>query len=185
MKICLVTKNSHKAEEIASVMKEFNIGIEQIKEEKYEPKEMSLKQVAEYNAKYFYDKYKKPVAIDDTGVFFKAYPNFPGSHPKLMFELLGYKGLLKLLEGESKEAEFRTVVGYCDEKGVKTFTGTLEGEIDIKVNDPESDVLPYERIILVRGKPLSSFSRDEKNIISHRAKAFAGLANYLNKSADK
>ena len=182
MKIYLITKNPHKVEEIKTVMKEFNIEVEQIADEKVESKDMDLKDVAEYNAKFFYQKYKKPVAIDDTGVFFKAYNNFPGSHPKLMFERLGYKGLLKLLENEKKEAEFKTVVGYCDEKGVKIFEGTLRGQIDIKVYDMNKDVLPYERIFLVNKKPLSSFSRKEKNKISHRASAFRKLAQYLRKN---
>jgi len=178
-KIFLVTKNKHKVEEISTVLKEFGIAVEQISDDKYEPKDMDLKQVAEYNAKLFYKKYKKPVAVDDTGVFFKAYPDFPGSHPKLIFELIGYKGLLKLLENEKREAEFKTVVGYCDSKGVKTFEGVLNCIADTKVNDIDIDVLPYERILLVNGKPLSSFSRDEKNKISHRAKAFRKLAEWL------
>jgi XTP/dITP diphosphohydrolase len=181
MKIYLVTKNKHKVEEVSAVLKEFNIEVEQIADEKVETKEMNLREVAEYNARTFYERYKKPIAIDDTGVFFKAYPDFPGNHPKLMFELLGYKGLLKLLENENNEAEFRTVVGYCDKNGVKIFEGTLKCTADTKVNDIDVDVLPYERILLVNGKPLSKFSREEKNRISHRANAFRKLGNYLTK----
>jgi XTP/dITP diphosphohydrolase len=184
-KIYLVTKNIHKVEEIKTIMKEFNIEVEQIADEKFESKDMDLKEVAEYNAKFFYEKYKKPVAIDDTGVFFKAYNDFPGSHPKLMFELLGYKGLLKLLENESKKAEFKTVVGYCDKNGIKVFEGILEGEIDSKVHDESKDVLPYERIFLVNKKPISAFSREEKNKISHRAVAFRKLGDYLRKVESK
>ena len=52
--------------------------MEQIVEEKFEPSDMDLKQIAEYNAKFFYEKFNKPVMVDDTGVFFKAYDNFPG-----------------------------------------------------------------------------------------------------------
>jgi XTP/dITP diphosphohydrolase len=179
MKLYLITKNKHKVDEIKTVMKEFSIEVEQIADEKLESKDMNLRQVAEYNAKFFYQKYKKPIAIDDTGVFFKAYTDFPGSHPKLMFDSLGYKGLLKLLENEKREAEFKTVVGYCDESGLKTFEGILKGEIDTKINDVNKDVLVYERIFLVNKKPLSSFSREEKNKISHRASAFRKLAEYI------
>jgi XTP/dITP diphosphohydrolase len=179
MKIYLVTKNPHKVEEAKASLEKFGISVEQINEEKYEQKDMSLEEVAKYNAKFFYEKYKKPVVIDDTGVFFRAYPNFPGNHPKMMFELLGYKGLLKLLENETREANFITVVGYCDEKGVKIFTGSMGCVADSKVNDMEKDVLPYERILLVDKRPLSSFSREEKNRISHRAIAFGKLGEFL------
>ncbi|MBN2367400.1 non-canonical purine NTP pyrophosphatase [Candidatus Woesearchaeota archaeon] len=179
MKIFLVTKNPHKVREVSAVLDEFGIEVGHLPEEKYEPKEMDLRQVAEYNAKKFYEKFKKPVAVDDTGVFFRAYPEFPGNHPKLMFELIGYKGLLKLLEGEDREAEFRSVVGYCDEKGVKVFEGALKCVADTKAHDLDKDVLPYERILLVDGRSISQFSREEKNNISHRAAAFRKLGKWL------
>ena len=181
MKLYFITGNIHKLNEAEAVFSEFNIEIEQLKEDKHEPKEMNLKQVSEFNADYFYKKYKKPIIVDDTGVFFKAYPEFPGNHPKLMFELLGYKGLLKLLENEERGVQFRTVVSYCDENGLKSFTGKLDSIADNKVNDLDKELLPYERILLVNNKPISQFSRQEKNAISHRAKAFRKLAIWLNK----
>jgi len=114
MRLYFITKNKHKIQEAKAVFAEYGIDIEQIAQDKKEPKDMNIEQVAKLNAHFFYNKYKKPVIVDDTGVFFHAYENFPGSHPKLMFELLGYKGLLKLVEGENRKAEFRTVIAYCD-----------------------------------------------------------------------
>ena len=178
MKLYLVTGNKHKVQEVSAVMDKYGIVVEQIDAQKYEPKDMDLKDVARYNAEQFYKKYKKPIAVDDTGVFFEAYPEFPGNHPKLMYNLLGYRGLLKLLEGEDREAHFETVVGFCDGE-TKVFEGTLHCTVDTKVNDRDVDVLPYERIFLVDGRPLSQFRRVEKNRISHRAKAFEKLAAYL------
>lgn len=160
-------------------MSEFNIELVQVKEEKIEPKELSIEEVAELNAKHFYEKIKKPVIVDDTGIFFKAYPDFPGNHPKLMFNLLGYKGLLKLLEGEDRSAFFKTIAAYYDGITLKTFQGILKGTISEEVSGQEIDVMPYERIFLVNGKKLCDFSREEKNKISHRAIAFKDLAKWL------
>jgi len=184
MKIHLITKNKHKVQEAISVFSEFNIEIKQLSEEKYEPDDMDLKQIAEQNARYFYEKYKKPVLVDDTGIFFKAYDNFPGNQPKRYFQELGYEGLLKKLEGKNRKAYFKTVVSYCDKFGVKTFEGVLDCVADTKVNDLDVDILPYERILLVDGMPLSQFSREDKNKISHRAIAFRNLAEWLNKRSD-
>ena len=125
MRLYFATGNSHKIKEAKAVFSEFAIEIIQFDYEKYEPKEMGLKEVSEYNAKAAFEKIRKPVIVDDTGVFFKAYPNFPGNHPKLIFDLLGYKGLLKLVDGENREAEFRTVVSYYDGNILKSFTGEL------------------------------------------------------------
>ena len=180
MKIYLITKNKHKVAEVKTVMKEFDIEVEQIAEKKVEEKGKSLTEVAEHNAKLFYEKYKKPIVVDDTGVFFKAYPNFPGSQPKRIFNEIGYQGLLKKLEGKNKEAYFKTVVGYYDGSILKTFEGILECKADDKVHDRDVDVLPYERILMVDNKPLSRFSRKDKNKISHRAKAFRKLGKWIN-----
>lgn len=176
-KIYFVTKNKHKLEEARLVLK--NIIVEQIPEDKVEDKESSIKEIAKKNAFLFYKKYKKPIIVDDTGVFFKAYKNFPGSNPKLIFNLIDYKGIFKLLENENREAYFITLLCYKDEKNFKIFEGKLNGVIDYKVNDITKDVLPYERIFLVNGKPFSSFSREEKNKISHRAIAFRKLYRWL------
>lgn len=178
MKLYFVTKNKHKVGEAEAALSGYGIEIEQLAEEKVERKDMKLEEVARYNAENFYERYKKPVIVDDTGVFFEAYPDFPGNHPKLMFDLLGYKGLLKLVGGESRKGLFRTVVAYCDGK-TTIFTGEMRCILDTKVHDPEKDVLPYERIFLYEGKPLSDFSRQEKNAVSHRAKAFRKLAEFL------
>ena len=179
IKIYLVTGNRHKLEEARQALAGFPVSVAQLKEEKYEPKEMSLEEVSAYNAELFFKKYRRPICVDDTGIFFKAYPNFPGSHPRLIYEMLGYKGIFKVISGEVRDAFFKTAVGYCDEKGVKIFSGILKCRADIRVNDPDKDVLPYERIMLIDGKALSSYSREEKGRISHRSIAFRKLGEYL------
>ncbi len=180
MELYFATKNRYKFEEVKSILDKYNIVCRHTRLDKLEPKDMELSEVALMNAKEFYKKLKKPVAVEDTGIFFRAYPNFPGSHPKLMFNLLGYKGLLKLLEGEDRRAEFKSVIGFCD-GDVRLFEGKLEGEISTKVHDREVDVMPYERIFLHNGKPLSMLTRKEKNSISHRSRAFTKLALWLKK----
>ncbi|MBU0757540.1 MAG: non-canonical purine NTP pyrophosphatase [Nanoarchaeota archaeon] len=181
MKIQFITKNRHKFEEVEKVMKEFDIELVQLSEDKIEPKELNIREIAELNAKHFFEKTGKPVMVDDTGVFFFAYPNFPGNHPKLMFNLLGYKGLLKLIDNEENHAEFRTIAAFYDGKELKVFEGVLEGEIGQKVFGKDRDVMPYERIFLVEGKPLCDYTREEKNRFSHRAKAFREMGEWLRK----
>jgi XTP/dITP diphosphohydrolase len=181
MDLYLVTKNRHKYEEVKSIIEQYGLSLYQIKDDKNEPKGKNLKEIALSNARYFYEKYNKPILIDDTGVFFKAYRDFPGSSPKLVFDSIGYKGILKLLEGEDRRANFRTEVGLCDGKHHLCFSGSLNGMISEKVYGENIDVLPYERIFIYRNKPLCFFSRDEKNKISHRAKAFVKFATWFRK----
>ena len=181
MEILFVTGNKHKLEEAKFVLAKYGIAVKQLNEEKFEHKDMSLEEVSRYNAEKFFEKYKLPVMVDDTGVFFEKYNNFPGNHPKMIFNMLGYKGLLKLTKDESKKAYFKTVIAYKDKKTSKIFEGILNCTISEIVHDKDADVMPYERILLVDGKPLSSMTRPQKNKISHRAKAFNKLGEFLSK----
>ncbi|NQV08952.1 non-canonical purine NTP pyrophosphatase [Candidatus Woesearchaeota archaeon] len=180
MKLNFVTGNKYKVMEAKAILGKHGIEVVQVKLEKEEPKEFDLKKVAEMNALFFSKKLGEPVMVEDTGLFFHEYKNFPGNHPKLMYETLGYKGLLKLMDGvKDRRAEFRTVVAWCDGKKVKSFVGSVLGEVTNKIHGEKDDVMPYERIIKIDGEPVTYMSREKKNRISHRAKAFMQLGEYL------
>ena len=126
--------------------------------------------------------------VEDTGIFFTAYPSFPGTIPKLAFQGLGYAGLLKLLEGKigrERGVYFLSCVGYCEPgKEPVIFEGKLNGKVLDHVEDQDKEVMPYERIIVSEGdtRTISKLTRDEKNAISHRAQATRKLAEYLARS---
>ncbi|MFH0876567.1 MAG: non-canonical purine NTP pyrophosphatase [archaeon] len=179
MDILFVTKNSHKFDEAQNILKKYGINLIQIKKDKNEPKELTLAQIAAINAESFYKELKKPVIVEDTGVFFSAYKNFPGNSPKLAFEQLGYNGLLKLLDHEKRNAYFMTAACLRTKEGSFTSIGKLSGKISEEVFGKNLDVMPYERIFLYKKKPLCLMDRVEKNKISHRAKAFNKLGKYI------
>ena len=182
MKVYFVTKNSHKFSEVKSILNEFNIQIEQLSMEKDEDKEKLIEDVALYNAELFASKHNVPIVVEDTGFYYNAYPNFPGPNPKLMFNALGYKGLLKLLENEKdRGAEFKAAVAFAYKGEKKLFTGKLKGVITEKTDGNEEDVMPYERIFIPEGqdKLLAFIPREEKNKISHRYHAFRQFAEWF------
>ncbi len=184
MKLTFATQNKHKFQEAKAVLGKYNIHVEQLNVEKVEDKEKSVHEIAKSAAEQFANRYKKPIMVDDTGIFFKAYSNFPGANPRLMFECLGYEGLLKLLAGKERHAYFLCCVGFCmPKKKPVVFEGKLEGNITLVPFNMEKDVMPYERIFVPKGatKTLSSMTREQKNDISHRAKAFEKLAAFLKK----
>jgi XTP/dITP diphosphohydrolase len=182
MKLYFATQNKHKLQEAQAVLGRYGVEVEQLDVAKQEDKDASIQEVAKQEAKRLAEEYRKPVMVDDTGVFFSAYKNFPGAHPKLMFESLGFEGLLKLLEGKSRDAYFLCCVAYCSPGGeVELFEGRLDCVVAEEVVESSQDVMPYERILLFDGTALCLMSREEKNKISHRAKAFEELAEWLEK----
>ncbi len=101
-----------------------------------------------------------------------------------MFQSLGYEGLLKLLAGKRRDAFFISCVGFClPNHEPKVFDGRLDGRITMIPYHLDRDVMPYERIFVPKNsvRTISAMSREQKNKISHRAKAFEKLAMYLNR----
>lgn len=182
MELFFVTSNQHKVEEAELALKGTPIKIYLLNAEKKEPEDWPLEKVAGNNAQRIAKLTNKTIIIEDTGVFFEAFDNFPGNQPKRWFERLGYLGLLEKLDSKTnRNAYFKTVIGYCEPgKTPLLFTGQLQGHIAKEVKGLEADVMPYERIFICKdGRYLFQYSRQEKDKISHRAKAFHQLKEFL------
>jgi len=198
MDIYFVTGNRHKVEEAELALSNSEIKIHLLEANKEEPDDWELEEVASKNAKRIADETGKVIIIEDTGVYFEAFENFPGSKPKRYFDKLGYKGLLAMFEASptnkdgisNRKAYFKTVIGYCEpNKEPILFVGTFNGTIAKEVKGMEADVLPYERIFICNEKKddenentthyLYEYTREEKGKFSHRAKAFEKLKAYL------
>ena len=181
MSISFITSNRHKYEEVKSILSVFGIDVEWVNE-KYDEPEGDVDVVAGKSARILAEKLGRPVCVDDTGVYFEAYPGFPGPHPKFVFDHIGYEGIMRLLDGKPRKAYFRTAAGYCEPgKEPVVLEGFMNCSIAEQIFDEEKDVMPYERIFIPDGddRPLSSLSRDEKNSISHRHEAFRKLGEFL------
>ncbi|MGB8359811.1 MAG: non-canonical purine NTP pyrophosphatase, partial [Acidimicrobiia bacterium] len=77
-----------------------------------------------------------------------------------------------------REARFRTVVALGFSDGVEILAeGTLEGRIG---HEPRgAGGFGYDPIFEVEGKTLAEMTTDEKNSLSHRARAVAALVEAL------
>ncbi|PIU21706.1 MAG: non-canonical purine NTP pyrophosphatase [Candidatus Diapherotrites archaeon CG08_land_8_20_14_0_20_34_12] len=183
MKIILASSNKHKFEEMSKILKPYRIELERADVQVNESDFETLEESAEDKARKAFQMLKKPLIVEDTGVYFDAFKNFPGIYPKRMYLSLGFKGLLKLLEGEKRSAYFKTCVSYYDGFRMKTFSGKLQGKMAEHVHDADKDVLPYEKIFMPKGHKatLSAISREEKNTFSHRGIATRKFAEWASK----
>jgi non-canonical purine NTP pyrophosphatase (RdgB/HAM1 family) len=178
----LVTGNPLKVKEFNLVLKEFKLKLKSKNLELIESTGKTLKEIAKEKAEQAFQQLKKPVVVDDTGVFFRIYENFPGTESKRIFEKEGYKGILKKLESKPRTAYFKTVL--CLMEGIgkqRFFEGVLEGTISEKVFFKNKKVLPYDRIFIPKGKKkvLAAFSLKEKTRLSSRGMAVRLLGKYL------
>jgi XTP/dITP diphosphohydrolase len=182
-KITFVTSNKHKLEEMNLLLAEFDIELVQERNLDYiEDKEKEMKEICEEASSFLAEKIGKEVIVEDTGLYFEAYNNFPGAQPKFVFNSIGFDGIFRLLEGKSRKAYFKTVIGYCKPgRSPKTFEGIMHGEITSKVFCPEKDAMPYDHIFIPDGhdRAIVEMSLQEKNTFSQRAKATLSLGEYL------
>ena len=182
--IIFITTNKHKVEEISFALKDFDIKVKQLKFEYEENKEDTMEEVSEKAVKFLAKKLKKEIIVEDTGLFFESYNNFPGALPKFVINGIGFDGVFRLLKGKNRKAYFKTVIGYCKPKGTpKLFSGEMHGKITTKVIEGRKKIMPYDHIFIPEGykKVIAEMSLEEKNSFSQRGKATKKLGKFLNK----
>jgi XTP/dITP diphosphohydrolase len=191
--ICFATNNKHKIEEVAALLgghfhllSLHEIGCDTELAEDFFTLEENSKQKAEY----VFKNYNVPCFADDSGLEVEALHGEPGA------DSAHYAGqqrnhddnmnlLLRKLTGiENRKAQFRTVITLFESNGaMKQFEGIVKGKI---IDDKRGDMgFGYDPIFVPEGfsKTLAELMMEEKNAISHRAKAVEKLVDYLKSKA--
>lgn len=174
--ITFVTGNRNKAEEAA----EFFKGITEINHVSFdavEPQSDNCGDVARAKAEQAYDALKIPVIADDTGFFIESLNGFPGVYASYVLDTIGISGILHLLDKcSSRKAYFITALAYSDDLGTRVFYGRVDGIIS---EFPRGDKgFGYDPIFEVDGRTFAEMDIDEKNTMSHRAKALSAFRDW-------
>ncbi|TFF91190.1 XTP/dITP diphosphatase [Candidatus Thorarchaeota archaeon] len=186
-RLTLVTTNEHKLAELRPLFAEYDVVFENKGIEKMEIRDDSVEKIAREAAKHAFEVLRRPVVVDDTGLYIDALSGFPRSYPAFVLETIGRQGVLRLLKGETdRKARFVTGVGYADGERVSSFTGEMVGEISLQ--ERGSAGFGYDPIFIPDGfeRTYAELTFDEKTAISHRTKAFRAFLRWyrdeLNKS---
>ena len=208
MDICFATNNAHKIEEIkailgnrypsyainyakASLIKKASAGwrvvsLKDINCHDELPEERdTLEGNSLQKAEYVFNNYKVSCFADDTGLEVESLAGAPGVYSA------HYAGeqrsaednmnlLLKRLAGENnRKAQFRTVISLIQSNGLHQFEGIVEGTILEEKRGKGG--FGYDPLFLPNGfsKTLAEMSMEEKNQISHRARATEKLVEFL------
>jgi XTP/dITP diphosphohydrolase len=192
--LVLATRNPDKGRELAALLKDLGMCIRTLAEFPAAPEVVEDGETCEANA------IKKavtaarvtglPAVADDTGLMVEALGGRPGVHAaryagegatyedncrKLLHELAG-------VPRERRGARFVTVAAIADPKGkVEVVRGVLDGLItEIPAG---SKGFGYDPVFFVPelGKTLAQLTPEDKNRISHRARAFAKVRELLQK----
>jgi XTP/dITP diphosphohydrolase len=140
---------------------------------------------ASQKAWYIYEKYNVNCFADDTGLEVDALQGRPGvmsaryAGPAKDAKSNMTRVLKELSDADHRIAKFKTVISLVINGAERQFTGVVEGEI---TNDLRgTGGFGYDPIFLPTGydRTFAEMSIEEKNIMSHRARAVQKLVNFL------
>ncbi|MDV0443962.1 XTP/dITP diphosphatase [Methanorbis rubei] len=174
--ITVVTGNKNKAAEVAA----FFAGITEVTHVDFtciEPQAETVEEIARAKAEQAYAALGTPLIVDDTGLFIDALSGFPGPYAAYVQDTIGNTGVLQLMSGiADRRAYFETAVAYADTDGISVFSGVVEGEITAA--ERGTDGFGYDPIFAVGVRTLAEMSMEEKNKLSHRARALAAFRDW-------
>ncbi len=121
-----------------------------------------------------------PWLIDDSGLFVEALHGFPGVYSSYVYRTIGPPGVLRLLRGAGdRAARFVTAFLYHDGRTVHGFRGVCGGRIARA--ERGSGGFGFDPIFIPAGsrKTFGEMPLEEKNRVSHRARAARALMAHL------
>jgi len=192
--LIFATGNRHKLEEIRAMLP-VNLQLKSFSDIGFTgdipETETTFEGNALLKARHIYERYGIPCFADDSGLETEALNGAPGVYSS---HYAGIEGTIELrskanmnkllseLSGKTnRKARFRTVIAYIDANGLEhIFEGIVDGHITEEAVGSEG--FGYDPIFTPDGYNVTfaQMTLCEKNLISHRAKAFQKFANALN-----
>lgn len=188
MTLCFATNNQHKIKEVQALLgSDFTlVGLADIGcTEELAEDQTTLEGNSLQKAKYVFDRYHVSCFADDTGLEVEALRGAPGVYSaRYAGQQRNAIDNMKLLvenlrDSKNKKARFRTVITLMEPSSQLQFEGILNGAI---IGEPRgAEGFGYDPVFLPEGytKTLAEMALNEKNTISHRARAIEKLVTHL------
>lgn len=190
-KLVFATNNTHKLEEIRAILGD-QVEVLSLKDIHCEADIPETADTLEGNAalkaEYVYRNYGLDCFADDTGLEVEALNGAPGIYSARYAGGEGHdseanmKKLLHEMEGQdNRRAQFRTAICLIEGGKEHLFEGVVRGEI-IRYRRGTSG-FGYDPVFVPEGytETFAEMGNEEKNKISHRARAVQKLCAYLKK----
>jgi XTP/dITP diphosphohydrolase len=160
-------------------MQEYGIKLERLSIERVEIQADDPEVIAEYSLKML--DLDIPILIEDAGLYINKYYGFPGPYSSYALRTINNEGILKLMENEKeRDGRYLSAVAYRDGNLSVTFKGEVMGWISYE--ERGTNGFGYDPIFIPAegdGRTFAEMSAEEKAKISHRARAFRKLAEWI------
>ena len=193
MKLCFATNNLHKLEEVKAILP-------------HSIQLLSLNEIGSYTelpetsgtiagnslqkAQFVFQNYNLNCFADDSGLEVEALNGLPGVDSAIYAgpqrnPADNVKFLLKNIEGAiDRKARFITVITFILNGTIHQFEGVLNGTIALDIRG--NNGFGYDPVFIPEefSKTLAEMTFEEKNKISHRARAIEKLVKFINSNPE-
>lgn len=179
--ITFVTTNPGKFREVSEKLAPYGLEVRRLDRAYPEVQVDTLEEVVEYGAKVMAREVRGEFLIDDSGLFVDALGGFPGVYSSYVYRTIGCRAVLRLMAVKPKRtARFETVLLLGGRgRAPETFKGVCEGAIARGMRGQGG--FGFDPIFIPRGhdRTFAQMSLEEKNSVSHRARAVGALVDRL------
>jgi len=175
--ILFITGNDNKVEEVRAITG-LNVAAKNL--EILEIQALDVEKVARAKALAAFQKTRRPVMVDDTGMNIEAIGGLPGAFVSWFLDTLKPDGILDLLaKKKNRNASVSTCIAYADKSGVFVFAGTVYGKISLSLRGDNG--FGYDPIFIPKNskKTYAEMTADEKNKISMRKIALLKFKKFM------
>ena len=179
MQINLITSNLNKLKEFKIILGS-EIKINHIKQEYKELRSDNPEEIAKESAQRLANELKKPIVVEDSGLFIKALNDFPGTCSSYIHKRIGLKGILKLMENiEDRACYYKSAVAYCEPgKEAVSFLGEENGTISEEIRG--NNGFGHDPIFIPENSSKTYGEMQNcENLKRFRKRAVEKLKNYL------
>ena len=172
------SSNNHKFEEAQRILSNLGLEINMFKTTLEEIQSNSMNEIAKRKALDAFRKIKKPVIIEDDGLFIESLDGFPGPYSSYVYDTIGNKGIMRLLENiETRNAKFVAIIAYCNgDDDVQLFESSIPGKISLSI---EEGGWGYDPIFIPDGESKTYANVSDKDKFSHRSASLKKFSDWF------
>ena len=179
----MITSNHHKFNEAKHILSEFGIQLVRVDVRRVEIQAENVEEIARYSIETAAASIGGPAITEDAGLSIRHLNGFPGPYSSYVLSKIGLQGILRLMEGISdREAHFMSAIAFCEStsKPVRVFNAIAEGTISRETRGTHG--FGYDPIFIPSegdGRTFAEMKLEEKNQLSHRAKALKEFGRWF------
>lgn len=188
LKVNFATSNEGKVRSLKNVLAKYDIYVAHINMDLLEPRSDSVEVIAKAKVIQAVKILQSPTIALDAGFYIHSLGGFPGSYVNLILKnsRFGLAGILKLVEGNPRECEFRECLAYFDWNADLEQPMAFESSITGILSDYPREVnnsdgwSELHRIFIPSGyeKTLSEFTPEEYDTFRHEIHKNSYLAKF-------